>query len=76
MERLVGARVCGRGGQTSAGGSEPEIGMKHPAVRARRPVFGLPAGAAGRAGVRDPLTAGPREGSGAVSGVGKAVGAG
>jgi hypothetical protein len=66
MERLVGVRVCGRGGQTSAGGSEPEMGMKHPAVRARGSVYGLRAGGTGCAGVRGLVTAGLRVRSGAV----------
>ena len=56
--------------------AEPEIGMKYPAVRARRSVSRLRAGVTGCAGVRSPVTAGTAKGSGAVSGVGKAAGAG
>ena len=83
MERLVVAMVgdglkvrkCGAGGRRQQV-AEPEIGRKHAAVRARRSVSRLRAGVTGCGGVRGLVTAGTGKGSGAVSGVGKAAGAG
>ena len=66
---------CGAGGRRQRV-AEPEIGMKHPAMRAGRSVSRLRAGVTGCGGVRSPVTAGPGAGFGAVSGVGKAAGAG
>ena len=62
------AGLRGRG-EDGRGGAEAEIGFKHPAVRVRGPVFRLPTGATGRAGMRGLVTAGTAKGSGAVSGV-------
>ena len=74
-DKGVGGAKAGSAG-AGGRGSEPEIGLKHSPVRARRSVYSLRAGGTGCGGVRSLVTAGPRVGSGAVSGGGKAAGAG